>query len=132
MDGATSTRKFPAYTAAQLEAAVAAGKGTLAMRQEIADRKAGASVPLVVPQIVPDKELTLDQLIGIEDALDCQTKMTKEEFLGCVKQTPAVIQRNSEFWEQALALTTQCGTPMRAWNEIQRRIRSFHLMDQRA
>lgn len=53
MDGATSTRKYPAYTTAQLEAAVAAGKGTPAMRQEIADRKAGVSVPLVVPQIVP-------------------------------------------------------------------------------
>ena len=58
MDGAISTRKFPAYTTAQLEAAVAAGRGTEAMRQEIADRKAGISVARAVPQIMGGKVVT--------------------------------------------------------------------------
>jgi len=47
MDGAISTRKFPAYTTAQLEAAVAAGRGTEAMIQEIADRNAKSPSPFV-------------------------------------------------------------------------------------
>ena len=75
--------------------------------------------------------MTLSQLIDIEDALDCQTKMTKAEFLSCITQAPAVIQRNSTAWDEALELTAKCGGRMRAWNEIQRRINSFRLMDQR-
>lgn len=51
MDAARSNRKYPAYTLAQLEAAVAAGRGNPVMVQEIEDRKAGRSVALVVPQI---------------------------------------------------------------------------------
>lgn len=66
MDGAISPRKFPAYTTAQLESAVAAGRGTEAMIQEIADRKAGKSVAKVIPQLVPAKALvpTGEQGIG--------------------------------------------------------------------
>jgi len=51
MDNVRSTRKYPSYTLAQLEAFVAEGRGNPAMLQEIADRKAGRSVALVVPQI---------------------------------------------------------------------------------
>lgn len=51
MDGAVSTRKYPAYTTAQLEAFVASGNVNLEMMQEIEDRKSGASKPLVVPQV---------------------------------------------------------------------------------
>ncbi len=42
----------------QLEAAVAAGRGTEAMAQEIADRKAGVSVARMVPQIIGGKVMT--------------------------------------------------------------------------
>lgn len=52
MDGAISTRKFPAYTTAQLESAVAAGRGTEAMREEIERRKSGESKATVIPQIM--------------------------------------------------------------------------------
>lgn len=45
------TRKYPSYTTAQLEAAVAAGRGTAEMIEEIAARKAGVSVARVTPQI---------------------------------------------------------------------------------
>jgi hypothetical protein len=52
MDGGhKSTRKYPAYTLAQLEAFVAEGKGNETMVAEIAARKAGSSVALVVPQL---------------------------------------------------------------------------------
>lgn len=51
MDGAKSNRKYPSYTLAQLEAFVAEGRGNEVMVKEIADRKAGISKPLVVPQI---------------------------------------------------------------------------------
>lgn len=65
MDGANqnSTRKFPAYSTAQLEAFVAKIKATetgsdacmrmIAMQDEIERRKAGLAEPLVIPQIVP-------------------------------------------------------------------------------
>lgn len=53
MDGVISKRKYPAYTTKQLEEAVKAGCGTPEMVQEIADRKAGISKSLVVPQITP-------------------------------------------------------------------------------
>jgi hypothetical protein len=53
MDGANqnSTRKYPAYTTAQLEAFVAAGQGNPVMIQEICLRKAGSSIVTRVPQI---------------------------------------------------------------------------------
>lgn len=51
MDAARSNRKYPSYTLAQLETSVAAGRGNPVMVQEIADRKAGRSAALVVPQI---------------------------------------------------------------------------------
>ena len=52
MDGApTSTRKYPGYTTAELEAFVAAGEGCPAMIQEIADRKAGRSTACATPQL---------------------------------------------------------------------------------
>lgn len=50
---AADARKYPSYTLAQLEAFVAAGQGNPAMVEEIAERKAGASVTRVTPQIVP-------------------------------------------------------------------------------
>ncbi len=53
MDGAIKTnRKYPAYTLAELEAAVAAGRGNQVMLDEIAARKAGTSKVLTIPQIV--------------------------------------------------------------------------------
>lgn len=59
MDAAhKSTRKYPSYTLAELEKAVAEGRGTAAMEQEIADRKAGLSVPFVTPQIKGGKPIT--------------------------------------------------------------------------
>lgn len=52
MDAAhKSTRKYPSYTLAQLEAFVAEGNGNEVMVAEIAARKAGASVAFVVPQV---------------------------------------------------------------------------------
>lgn len=51
MDAARSNRKYPAYTLGELESFVAAGRGNAVMVQEIAERKAGLSAPLVVPQI---------------------------------------------------------------------------------
>lgn len=52
MDSAhKSTRKYPSYTLAQLETFVAEGRGNPVMVKEIADRKAGTSNILVVPQI---------------------------------------------------------------------------------
>lgn len=56
MDSATKTsRMYPAYTLAELEAAIAAGRGTDAMLAEVAARKAGASKVFVVPQLAPRK-----------------------------------------------------------------------------
>lgn len=56
MDNAMKTsRMFPAYTLAELEAAIAAGRGTDAMAAEVAARKAGASKAFVVPQLMPRK-----------------------------------------------------------------------------
>lgn len=56
MDGAhKSTRKYPGYTLAELEAAVAAGRGNDVMLKEIADRKAGISKPFETPQILGGK-----------------------------------------------------------------------------
>ncbi len=52
MDAAINTgRKYPGYTLAQLEAAVAEGRGTDLMVQEIAARKAGTSAAFRTPQI---------------------------------------------------------------------------------
>ena len=58
MDGATSTRKYPSYTTAQLESFVSDGDGNkdfrivdAAMIQEIADRKAGISKVKSIPQL---------------------------------------------------------------------------------
>lgn len=52
MDGAIKTnRKYPSYTLAQLEAAVAEGRGNPVMEAEIAARKSGMSVAFRVPQI---------------------------------------------------------------------------------
>lgn len=47
----SQTRKYPAYTLAQLEGFVAEGKGTPVMVQEIADRKSGKSVYRPTPQV---------------------------------------------------------------------------------
>jgi hypothetical protein len=49
--GRRSTRKYPSYTTAQLEAFVAAGEGNETMVAEIAARKAGASANFSTPQI---------------------------------------------------------------------------------
>jgi hypothetical protein len=51
MDAATSKRKFPGYTLAQLEEFAAHGKSTPTMLKEIEDRKAGHSVVARTPQI---------------------------------------------------------------------------------
>lgn len=52
MDAAyKSTRKYPSYTTSELEQFVANGQGNPVMMQEIANRKAGRSVILKVPQI---------------------------------------------------------------------------------
>jgi hypothetical protein len=51
MDAAPCHRKFPGYTLAELEAAVAAGRGTPVMEAEIAARKDGTSVHYKVPQV---------------------------------------------------------------------------------
>ncbi len=58
MDGAISTRKYPSFTTAELEAFVAAGNGNPVMVQEIADRKAGVSKLTVTPQIMGGKVIT--------------------------------------------------------------------------
>jgi hypothetical protein len=56
MDGAIKTnRKFPGYTLAQLELAVAEGRGNDVMVKEISDRKAGISNVLAIPQILGGK-----------------------------------------------------------------------------
>jgi hypothetical protein len=52
MDGATTTRKYPSYTTADLEAFVASGQGNAVMVQEIADRKANVSVVKATPQLI--------------------------------------------------------------------------------
>jgi hypothetical protein len=53
MDAAhKSNRKYPSYTLVELETFVAAGKGNNMMIAEIAARKTGTSVAMVVPQIV--------------------------------------------------------------------------------
>ena len=58
MDGATTTRKYPSYTTAALEAFVASGQGNSVMVQEIEDRKAGISVIHVTPQLQGGKVQT--------------------------------------------------------------------------
>lgn len=45
-------RKYPSYSLADLEKAVAEGRGNPVMVQEIADRKSGASQHKVTPQIL--------------------------------------------------------------------------------
>jgi hypothetical protein len=56
MDGANkSNRKYPSYTLAELELAVAEGRGNAVMVKEISDRKGGASVVFAVPQILGGK-----------------------------------------------------------------------------
>jgi len=55
MDANNSTRKYPAYTLADLEKFVAEGRGNVVMVQEIAARKTGTSVRLVTPQIFGGK-----------------------------------------------------------------------------
>jgi hypothetical protein len=49
------TRKYPSMTTAELEKAVAEGRGNPVMVQEIADRKSGASQIRVTPQILGGK-----------------------------------------------------------------------------
>jgi len=46
------TRKYPSYSLAELERFVAEGRGNSVMKQEIADRKSGASTYKVTPQIL--------------------------------------------------------------------------------
>ncbi len=59
MDAAIRTsRKFPSYTLAQLEAFVAAGEGSDSMVAEIAARKAG-SAAFQTPQIMGGKVRTV-------------------------------------------------------------------------
>jgi hypothetical protein len=58
MDGATSTRKYPSYTTADLEAFVACGQGNAIMVQEIADRKSRISVIHATPQLLGGKVQT--------------------------------------------------------------------------
>jgi hypothetical protein len=57
MDSANqnTTRKYPSYTTAQLEASVAAGRGNDVMIEEIARRKAGLSVAQITPQLLGGK-----------------------------------------------------------------------------
>lgn len=60
MDAAIrSSRKFPSYTLAQLEAFVAAGKGSESMVAEIAARKSGRSIAFKTPQIEGGKVRTI-------------------------------------------------------------------------
>ena len=58
MDGATTTRKYPSYTTADLEAFVASGQGNAVMVQEISDRKTHVSVIKATPQILGGKVQT--------------------------------------------------------------------------
>ncbi len=54
-DSAMDARKYPSYTLADLEKAVAEGRGNPVMIQEIADRKSGASKVRETPQILGGK-----------------------------------------------------------------------------
>lgn len=61
--------------------------------------------------------MTLDSLILLEDALEMNAKgFTKDEFVGCVKESfrPA----NAQAWDDALALIKTLGTRRKAMNFI--------------
>lgn len=51
MDAAPVRRKYPGYTLAQLEAAMADGRGTAEIAAEIAMRKAEIRLPFRTPQV---------------------------------------------------------------------------------
>ena len=72
-----------------------------------------------------DSDMTLARLLDVEDALDCQRVMTREQFLACIMQREDVQKRNAMAWDYALDLVSRMGTWMRAYNAIQRRINSF-------
>lgn len=72
-----------------------------------------------------DSDMTLERLLDVEDALDCQRVMTREQFLACIMQREDVQKRNAMAWDYALDLVSRMGTWMRAYNAIQRRINSF-------
>lgn len=72
-----------------------------------------------------DSDMTLQRLLDVEDALDCQRVMTREQFLACIMQREDVQRRNAMAWDYALDLVSRMGTWMRAYNVIQRRINSF-------
>lgn len=55
MDGAITTRKYPAYSTQQLKEFVAAGQGTDVMLKEIADCEAGLSSVRAIPQLLGGK-----------------------------------------------------------------------------
>ena len=55
MEATHMIRNYPSYTTAQLESAVAAGRGNETMVQEIANRKSGVSVIRLTPQIMGGK-----------------------------------------------------------------------------
>ena len=72
-----------------------------------------------------DSDMTLERLLDVEDALDCQRVMTREQFLACIMQREDVQKRNAMAWDYALDLVSRMGTWMRAYNTIQHRINSF-------
>jgi hypothetical protein len=51
--GDAYARKYPSYTTKQLEAFIAAGRGSAEMIDEVAARKDGRSIPRITPQIAP-------------------------------------------------------------------------------
>jgi hypothetical protein len=58
MEETPMTRKYPSYTTQELESFVASGRGNDSIVQEIADRKSGASMIRLTPQIMSGKVVT--------------------------------------------------------------------------
>lgn len=69
MDAAPrTTRRFPGYTLAELEAFVAAGTAAEGIEAEIAARKAGASTVYRVPQVEAQKARRAAVLRAAQDS----------------------------------------------------------------
>ncbi len=67
--------------------------------------------------------MTLDSLILMQDALECQRKgMTREQFVACVKESFRPV--NAQAWDDSLALIAYLGTRRRAMDGVEREIKS--------
>jgi hypothetical protein len=77
----------------------------------------------VTMEAIGIKDLTLEELILVEDALAMQTQMSKQEFVGCVM--PSAKADNERAWDMAILLIRKLSTRRKAANEVERHLNRF-------